>query len=141
MAQKISTWSGLFTMLGKSGLVQQFRSAQTLTKRINPSAYYAAQDEGYGTAEFGAAIAKIIEDKKAGKKSNPSHAAGGFLEEALERQREAGSFRSVEEASSQASVSPEEDLIGADPGDDPAVIVKMNAELRAELAQRSGDSE
>ena len=68
MANRIATWSGLLKTLPQVGMVQQFRSAQKLALKLNPNAYHAAQEEGFGTAAYGAAIAQIIEDKKAGAK-------------------------------------------------------------------------
>jgi hypothetical protein len=88
MADRIATWDGLFKMLRKGGMIQQFRSGQKLALKINPSAYHQAQQESFGTPAYGAAVAKIIEDKKAGKKSNPSHAGTGFLTAKVAKQRE-----------------------------------------------------
>jgi hypothetical protein len=96
MANRISTWSGLFSMLRKDGLVQQFRSAEKLALKLNPNAFHAAQEKGYGTSAYGAAIAKIIEDKKAKAKTNrsgsdnPGHTSGGFLEEAAAKEKAKG---------------------------------------------------
>jgi hypothetical protein len=73
MADRISTWSGLFSMLKSGGVIQQFRSAQQLALKLNPTAYQKAQADSFGTSAYGAAVAKIIEDKKAGKnKKNPA---------------------------------------------------------------------
>lgn len=73
MAERISTWSGLFKMLESGGMIQQFRSAQHLANKLNPTAYQKAQADSFGTPAYGAAVAKIIEDKKAGKnKKNPA---------------------------------------------------------------------
>jgi hypothetical protein len=73
MADRISTWSGLFSMLKSGGVIQQFRSAQHLANKLNPTAYQKAQADSFGTSAYGAAVAKIIEDKKAGKnKKNPA---------------------------------------------------------------------
>jgi hypothetical protein len=72
MSERISTWSGLLSMLQKPGLIQQFRDAQRKAAQLNPSAYQAAM-EHHGSSAFGIAVAKIIEDKKAKKKSRPQY--------------------------------------------------------------------
>jgi hypothetical protein len=76
MADRISTWPGLLKMLRSGGMIQQFRSAQHLASNLNPTAYQKAQADSFGTPAYGAAVAKIIGDKKAGKKSNPAHGNG-----------------------------------------------------------------
>jgi hypothetical protein len=76
IADRISTWPGLLKMLRSGGMIQQFRSAQKLALKLNPKAYHAAQEEGFGTPAYGATLAKIIEDKKARKKPNPAYRTG-----------------------------------------------------------------
>jgi hypothetical protein len=88
MADRISTWSGLFSMLKSGGVIQQFRSAQQLALKLNPTAYHKAQEDHFGTPVYGSVIAKIIEDKKAGKKpQSGSHTGTGFFAAKIAKQR------------------------------------------------------
>jgi|SRR5208283_2565 len=64
MADRISTWNGLKKMLQGDGMINQFRTAEKLAHRLNNPAYQKAIQEVHGTAAYGAAIAKIIADKK-----------------------------------------------------------------------------
>jgi hypothetical protein len=79
MADRIATWGGLLKMLRSGGVIQQFRSAQKLALKLNSTAYHQAQSESFGTPAYGAAIAKIIENKKAGKKKNPAYHDGSNI--------------------------------------------------------------
>jgi len=63
MADRIATWGGLKKMMKAGGMFSQYQTAQKLAARLNQAGYQEAC-RTYGTAAFGAWVAKTIADKK-----------------------------------------------------------------------------
>jgi hypothetical protein len=63
MADRISTWSGLLTMLEKGGMIQQFRTAVKKAQKRDPSC-----QNTWGTAQFGADVAAVLYPEKKQRK-------------------------------------------------------------------------
>ncbi len=64
IAERISTWSGLKKMIQKEGMINQWSQAEMLAAKLNQAGYQEALRD-YGSASFGAWVAKTIAAKKA----------------------------------------------------------------------------